>query len=171
LRKSNINHIDILIQNIGNEISEIFATTNYNLEVKLKPIDMNGNFSLVELITPLVMCKPIPLSQYNRDETQFLPFRDADNDFNKVNIQNAKNTLRTLLKDNNPDDRGYVNIDFGFKRIEKMWQLISNYVSLYDSDIYLYNGHSEIGIFWSYNLLIVDKKIDCTFFLGVGASD
>ena len=154
MRKQSVDNIDAIIQNLSNELSSYFVALNYIVYFTVKPISLRGEDKLIgDLLKPFI-------GDMYRHEL-----------VNEIHIREAKEKLIDLIKTNQPNNDCPENFNNGLKRIDKLWQLISLYVSFYDSKIYFYNGYSELGIMWSYPLLIIDKKSDYALFLGVGAFD
>ena len=158
MRKNGIENIDELIENLAIELSGYFIGTNYVVEFIAVPIPLKNKEANVEQI----------FKQYAVHE-QF-----KQNLVNEITIENAKNKLNNLITDSSlNENRDGKNSDIkkALKRIDKLWSLVSHYVSFKDSIIYSYEGLSNIGIFWSFALLIVDKKSGIAYFVGCGASD
>ena len=156
MRQKCIENIDDLVENLINELSTYFLGMNYIVYFIGKPIPLNGkSISVDELLKPYIDTR-------NRDYKR-------DN-FKKINIQGAKSLLKKSIIDEELIQGRKIN-ENAIKRLDKLWQLISHYVSFYESEIYFSDNLSDMGIFWNCTILIVDKKSDYAFFLSAGAWD
>jgi len=172
LRKPGIENLDELVNNLAYELSQYFNGENYGVGFVAKPIPLeNKPINVEELLKPFVTTQPSLIEGLNSYQCDGLNQKDYKrNGLKTVNIQEAKATLKKLITDEELNQGKKIN-KRAFERIDKLWQLISHYVSFNESKIYFYDSFLGMGIFWSYSLLIVDKQSNYAFFLGAGAWD
>jgi len=171
MKKPNIENLDELVSNLIKELSQCFHGANYFVDFIAKPISLDNKYHIEELFKPFVTSKPSLIKGLNSYPCDGLNQKDYKRDgLMTINIQEAKTTLKKLIIDEELSQGRKINKK-AFERLNKLWQLISHYVSFNESKIYFYDNFRGMGIFWSYSLLIVDEQSKCAFFLGAGGWD